>query len=82
MVIIMKSLSVGEFKSHFSDVLKDVQKGQQITIEYGKRHQKIAVIIPFNKYIASQRKIGPLKGKASFEIPLNFKMTDNDLFQS
>jgi antitoxin (DNA-binding transcriptional repressor) of toxin-antitoxin stability system len=80
----MVTLAVGEFKAHFSEILKKVENGEEFVISYGKRKQKVAAIIPYTKFASrrSPRKIGILKGKAGFRIADDFKMTDEDLLQS
>ena len=75
----MKTLSVANFKAEFSNVLEHVRKGNEVIIEYGKKHEKLAVIIPYKNYKKNKRKVGILKGKASFEISSNFKITDEEL---
>jgi len=75
----MKTLTVGKLKSQFSSIVKDLRNGKEITIEYGKNHQKLGVIIPYSKYKMKKRKIGILDGKASFKIKDNFKMTTEEL---
>lgn len=77
----MKTLQVGEFKTHFSEVIESIKKGEEIAISYGKRKEKIAVLIPYTKYAKkSNRKIGILEKKASFKISKDFKITDEDFF--
>lgn len=80
----MVTLQVGEFKARFSAILKKVENGEEFIISFGKQKQKVAAIIPFEKYISrrSPRKIGLLKGKASFKISENFKMTGQEFLQS
>ncbi len=46
----MKTLQVGEFKAKFSKVIEEIKKGQEITISFGKKKERIAVIVPYNKY--------------------------------
>jgi antitoxin (DNA-binding transcriptional repressor) of toxin-antitoxin stability system len=78
----MKTLTVGKLKSDFSNILNTVQNGEDIVIEYGRKHKKIAVIVPYQTYISKpkpKRKIGILKGKASFKIKKDFKITDEEL---
>jgi antitoxin (DNA-binding transcriptional repressor) of toxin-antitoxin stability system len=75
----MKTLTVANLKANFSVVLDDIKKGQEIIVEYGKKHEKLAVIIPYKKYNKTKRKVGILKGKASYEIRPDFKMTDEEL---
>jgi len=75
----MKTLTVANLKANFSDVLNDVKKGEKVIIEYGKKREKLAVIIPYKEYNKTKRKVGILKGKASFEAGPDFKMTDEEL---
>ena len=41
----MQTMTVSEFKSHFSDVLDLVQHGEDVVISYGKKKEKIAVLV-------------------------------------
>lgn len=76
----MKVFQVGELKSKFSNVLDCIRKGEEITISYGKKKEKIAVIIPYSKYKkAKSRKLGILKNKASFKIHDDFMISDEEL---
>jgi antitoxin (DNA-binding transcriptional repressor) of toxin-antitoxin stability system len=76
----MKSLSVGEFKAHFSEVLEKVQQGESIGITYGKSKKLVAEINPPKKQqIKKKRKIGILDGKVEIKFADNFKMTDEEL---
>lgn len=79
----MKNLQVGEFKARFSRVLEEIRKGEEITISFGKKKEKIAVIVPYAKYKRNvQRKLGLLEKKASFEIRESFAITDEELLNS
>ena len=73
----MKSIAVGEFKALFSSVIKELQEGHPITITYGKKRTKLAVLVPYDQYVkAAKRQIGVLQGKASFNMHDDFKLTD------
>ena len=73
----MKSIAVGEFKALFSSVIKELQGGHPITITYGKKRTKLAVLVPYDQYVkAAKRQIGVLQGKASFTMHDDFKLTD------
>ncbi|MEA1910792.1 MAG: type II toxin-antitoxin system prevent-host-death family antitoxin, partial [Spirochaetota bacterium] len=37
----MKTLPVGEFKTHFSEVLEEVKTGAEIIITYGRKKENI-----------------------------------------
>jgi antitoxin (DNA-binding transcriptional repressor) of toxin-antitoxin stability system len=79
----MKTLPVAEFKSHFSEIIENIKKGEEVAISFGKKKEKIAVLVPYSKYIKkTTRKLGLLENKASFLITPDFKMTDSDFLNS
>ncbi|MCK5154908.1 MAG: type II toxin-antitoxin system Phd/YefM family antitoxin [Spirochaetales bacterium] len=75
----MRTMTVANLKSQFSSVLNDLRHGEKIIIEYGKSHEKLGVIIPYNEYKPKKRKIGILGSNASFTMKDDFKMTDEEL---
>lgn len=79
----MESITVGELKARFSEVLDRVRKGEEIVISYGKKRERVAVLLPYNHYMPGQnRKLGPLKNKGKCVIHRDFKITDEELLQS
>ena len=79
----METLNVGELKNKFSHVLQRVQAGEEIIISFGKKQKKIAVLVPYAKYISnSPRPLGILKGKSKCIIGDNFQMSDEELLGS
>ena len=79
----MQTLTVGELKAKFSEVLEKVKKGEEIAISYGKKRERVAVLLPYSRYDQKQpRKLGPLKGRAGCIIHKDFKITDEDLLLS
>jgi prevent-host-death family protein len=75
----MKSLTVGEFKTQFADVVRDIQNGHPIVITYGKKRTKLAVLIPYDQYMhVTERRLGILQDKASYHLQDDFKMTDEE----
>lgn len=46
----MITVGVGELKPNFSDILHDVRGGEEVVISYGRRKEKVAVIVPYKKY--------------------------------
>lgn len=72
-------MTVAVFKAQFSTVIEDLRKGEEITIEYGKNHQKLGVIVPFRKYKPLKRKIGILEGKASYKVVGDFKISSEEM---
>jgi antitoxin (DNA-binding transcriptional repressor) of toxin-antitoxin stability system len=76
----MQTMTVGHFKSHFSQALDTVQRGEDIVISYGKKKEKIAVLVPYDRYEGKpQRTLGLLADKASFSILADFKVSDDEL---
>ena len=74
----MKTLPVGEFKTHFSEVINQVKAGEEITITYGRRKENIAVVIPYKTYQTQNRiKLGALSSK-SCVIKDDFSMTPEE----
>ncbi len=75
----MKTLAVGEFKTHFSKIMDDVKSGEEIIITYGRKKENIAVVIPYSKYKRKNKiKLGLLKNK-KMKIQDDFKMTTEEL---
>jgi prevent-host-death family protein len=61
----MQTLTIGELKTGFSEVLKKIRSGQKIVISYGKKREKVAVIVPYSAYASTQeRSLGLLKDRA------------------
>jgi prevent-host-death family protein len=76
----MQTMTVGEVKAHFSEVLDIVQKGEDVVISFGKKKEKIAVLVPFSHYQRKpQRTLGLLEGKASFTLKDEFAVSDEEL---
>jgi antitoxin (DNA-binding transcriptional repressor) of toxin-antitoxin stability system len=73
----MKSLTVGQIKTHFSDVLVCVKKGENIRILYGKSKKPVAMIVPMDT-TNIPRKIGVLDGKATFKKIGDGKITEEE----
>jgi prevent-host-death family protein len=79
----MQTISVGELKARFSEVLERVKKGEEITISYGKKRKKVAVLLPYDHYGPKQvRKLGLLKHRGACVIHKGFKLTDEEMLTS
>ncbi|MEZ4708150.1 MAG: type II toxin-antitoxin system prevent-host-death family antitoxin [Caldilineaceae bacterium] len=74
----MKTLTVGDFKTHFSEVIARVRSGEEIIISYGKKKENVAVLIPYAAYKTKKIRLGLLQDK-SFKIHADFKMTEEEL---
>jgi len=79
----MQTLTVGELKTRFSEVLEKVKNGEEVIISYGKKRERVAVLLPYSRYGQKQaRKLGPLKGRAACIIHKDFKISDEEMLLS
>lgn len=78
----MKALAVGDFKAHFSRVLDDVRHGEEFVVCYGRKKEKVAVVIPYEKYMKQPVQLGVMENSASYRVRDDFKMTDEELLDS
>ena len=70
-------MTVGEFKTHFSDVLEQVKAGEEIAVTYGKKKEVVGYFIP-EKPQKPKVKLGIMQGKAKFTFSHDFKMTEEE----
>jgi antitoxin (DNA-binding transcriptional repressor) of toxin-antitoxin stability system len=79
----MKTLAVGEFKTHFSEALEDVRHGKTVGVSFGRNGRLVAVLAP-PKLLLHQGGVtlGSLKKKASFRTKPTFKISEEDLLAS
>ena len=80
----MKTLTVGELKANFSEVLSTVLKtGEAVVISYGKKKERVAALVPIDQVKpASKRVLGTLGSKASVSFKPNFSLTDEEFLQA
>ncbi len=79
----MQTLTIGELKARFSEVLGRLRQGQEIVISYGKKREKVAVLIPYSHYSTKpERKLGLLKGQGHCVIHEDFKLSDEEMLTS
>ncbi len=69
----MKAMTVGNLKTHFSQVLDEVKNGEDIQVLYGRVKKPIAVLTSYETYNENKqssgikkRKLGLYESKASF----------------
>jgi len=75
----MKAMAVGEFKTHFSEVLEEVRHGGKIGILYGRTKKPVAMLVPYSDEQKAERKIGILDGKTDIKFKDDFEMTTEEL---
>lgn len=73
----MKTLTVGELKRRFSEVLKEVQNGEEIAVAFGKK-EIVAYLVPKPDRKPAPRKLGILQGKGKAIFAGDFKMTEEE----
>jgi hypothetical protein len=73
----MKTMTVGEFKTHFSEVIEQVKDGEKIAVTYGKKKEIVGYFLPELPQ-QPKRKLGILEGKAKFTFGPDFKMTEDE----
>lgn len=80
----MKTLTVGELKANFSDVLSTVlETGEAVVISYGKKKEKVAALVPIDQIKpASKRNLGVLRSKAAVTFKPGFAISDEELLQA
>lgn len=75
----MTTITIGDLKARFSDILKKVQKGESIAIAYGRKREVLAYIVPKESLDQlNPRPIGLLAGVASFSIQEDFKISEDE----
>ena len=74
----MKTFPVGEFKTHFSEIIDQVRSGEEIIITYGKKKENIAVLIPYASYKTKKIRLGLLQEK-TLTIHDDFAMSEEEL---
>ena len=73
----MKTMAVGELKTHFASVLEEVKAGHTIAVSFGRAHRKIAMIVPYpHSRTSSARKLGILSGRGTCRLARNSRLTD------
>jgi len=75
----MKTMAVGEIKTHFSQILGEVKNGEKVGILFGRAKKPVAMIVPYAEEKKTEREIGILDGKVKIEFMNNFKMTTEEL---
>ena len=73
----MKTMSVAEFKNHFSEIIKQAKADESIAVTYGKKKEIIGYFHPVNVK-KPKRILGILEGKATFTFAPDFKITDDE----
>jgi hypothetical protein len=75
----MKTMTVGEFKAKFSDVIAQVKAGQEIAVTFGKKKEIIGYFTPEGETgKVEKRTLGILEGKAVAVFHEDFEITEEE----
>jgi len=77
----MKQVAKNEMRDNFLRIFETVQHGEDVVIIGDEGKEKLAVIVPYQKYgqrAKGERTLGPLKGKAGFRMKESFEITDEE----
>ena len=78
----MKTMTVADFKSRFSEALDAVRDGETIVVSYGRNRRKVAAMVPYADLKAQpKRPLGLLKAKLRVSFGRDFAMTDDELLK-
>lgn len=75
----MKTMTVGEFKSHFAYVLELVKSGESFAVTYGKKKEIVGYFLPESQLLRPKRQLGLLEGKAKVNFKTGYKMSEEEL---
>ena len=73
----MKTMAVGEFKTHFSRVIDEVKAGEEIAVTYGKKKEVIGYFVS-ERPKKPKRKSGMLEGKITINFGADWELTTEE----
>ncbi len=74
----MKTMTVAEFKTHFSEVMEQVRAGIAIAVTYGRKKEVVGYFVPEFGKSKIHRKLGVLEGKANVEFEDDFEISESE----
>jgi prevent-host-death family protein len=79
----MKTMTVGEFKSRFSEALDAVREGETIIVSHGRDRKKVAAMVPYSELTTTEKRpLGLLKSKARVKFGREFAIDDEQLLKA
>jgi antitoxin (DNA-binding transcriptional repressor) of toxin-antitoxin stability system len=76
----MDSMTAGELKTNFSEVLNRVQAGEIAGVLHGRIKKPVVKMVPISKGFLKERPIGILEGRCKFVIQDDFKIESTEEF--
>ena len=74
----MRTYTVGEFKTKFSEILEWVRSGEQVAVAFGQKKEIVAYLVPKTAKSGAKRPLGILAGKAKVTFAADFKITEEE----
>lgn len=78
----MRTYTVGEFKTHFSEILEWVKTGEKVAITYGKGKRIVAYLAPPETLPQARRQLGLLAGKVQILFKDGFSISEEEFLQA
>ncbi len=75
----MKTMTVADFKTNFSAVLKEVEAGEKIAITYGRKKEVKAMLVPSTE-IKKERVLGAWEGKVTAVFKGGHNTTEKEFY--
>lgn len=72
----MRTFTIGDLKTNFSQILESVRAGEEVAIAFGKKKEIVAYIVPRTARPKKKRPLGLLEGKATVKFHNDFKITE------
>jgi hypothetical protein len=76
----MKTMTVGEFKAQFSDVIAQVKNGEEIAVTFGKKKEIIGYFKPELPLVKKERAIGLFNKMDGYYMADDFCETTDEEF--
>ncbi len=74
----MKIMTVGDLKTRFSEILQEVQAGEEIAVAFGKKKEIVAYLVPISARKPAKRSLGILADKGKVTFQKDFNMTEEE----
>jgi len=75
----MDVIPIGELKTNFSAILGRVKKGERVVIGFGKKKEKVAILMPYSPSKTKKgRKLGLLRGKCGYAVKGDFQIKEEE----
>ncbi len=74
--------SVGEFKAHFSEMLKRVERGETVAVTYGRQRSPVAVLVSATALPKpGKRRLGAFADQLEVEFSEDWKFTEETFLE-